>query len=217
MKKCFLKFSCVLFSVFLIILCANSAQATMLLHFDSSEQSWVGQGESFTVTPDDGYIFTGDRGYRNSLQFSIYSLNSPFGPDWDPSSGDEYHYWSLRIAAPYENDLEVGYYGDTARFPFQDESQPGLTFSGDHRGNNRNGGFFEILEILFDKDGDISKLAMDFTQFGEKNTDRWINGQLRFNSDIPLDGPTVPEPTTVTLFMTGLLSAFLVRRKYLNK
>ena len=48
--------------------------------------------------------------------------------------------------APFNEVLSPGVYSDTARFPFQDADQPGLTLSGNHRGNNRNGGFFEVFE-----------------------------------------------------------------------
>lgn len=204
----------VIISLFLAIY-SSTTYATMILSFDSSDQSWVGQGQSFTVTPDDGYIFDGSVGYNNHLYFRIFSLNSPFGPDFVPNSG-EYHWWILSLAAPYGQVLEVGHYDDTARFPFQDPSQPGLTFSGDHRGNNRNGGFFDIFEISLDPFNNIESLAVDFTQYGEQNEDWWINGKLRFNSDISLDYAPVPEPSTFILLALGFCIFVITKRNKSN-
>lgn len=185
---------------------ANTAMASMILSFESSDRSWVGQGESHTVTPSDGYIFSGgELRSDNSLRFLVASLNSPFGPDWNASSADPYNYWTLALSAPFDQLLDVGYYGNTARYPFQNANQPGLNFSGNHRENNTNSGFFEILEISFDALGDIESLAVDFTQYGETSQDRWINGRLRFNSTIPL--ASAPSTLPIFLVLMGFIAA----------
>lgn len=182
---------------------STASLASMILSFDSSELSWVGQGESHTVTPGDGYIFSGgEHRFDNSLRFAVASLNSPFGPDWDPRSGERYNYWHLSLAAPFDQVLGLGYYDNTARYPFQNDDQPGLTFSGNHRANNRNSGHFEILEIVFDGIGNVTSLAVDFTQYGETNPDWWINGKLRFNSNVPIS-----LPGTVLLLSLGMLAS----------
>ena len=197
-----------------ILLFANPAFASMILSFESSESSWVGQGESHTVSPDDGYLFTGSQSsYDNSLHFMVASLNSPFGPDWDPLSGERYNYWTLELAAPFDQVLGVGLYENAARWPFQNDDQPGLTFSGNHRGNNRNSGFFEVLEISFDDLGNIGSFAVNFTQYGETNPDWWINGKLRFNSDIPLSVSSVPEPSVIYLLALGVAVLLFVSRQ----
>jgi len=46
-----------------------------------------------------------------------------------------------------------------------------LTFSGNHRANNRNLGFFEVLEAAYDPFGALESFAVDFTQYGEQNLD----------------------------------------------
>jgi len=200
-----------LVSTLVLAFVANTSFATMILSFESSDQSWVGQGESYTVSPSDGFIFSGgELRFDNSLSFRVASLNSPFGPDWNPSSGDPYNYWTLDLAAPFDQVLSAGLYNNAARYPFQDDAQPGLTFSGNHRGNNRNSGFFEILEISFDDIGDVDSLAVNFTQFGETNPDRWINGHLRFNSDISLY--SVPEPASIALFGLGLVGLIFSKK-----
>ncbi len=193
-----------------VVLTANAVSAATIFTFDSSPTSSVGHGESISVTPEDGYLFTSRWNSLNRVKIDIYSLNSPFGPDWDPSSGDPYNYWTLYMAAPFNDPLEVGFYGNTARWPFQDADQPGLTLSGNHRGNNRNGGFFELLEITFDSSGVLTNLDVDFTQYGEELESRWITGSLRFNST------PIPEPTTIALLgfgLVGIVGAEVRRRR----
>ena len=196
-----------LLSILVLVVSTNTSFAGMILSFESSKQSWVGQGESHTVSPSDGYIFsTRAERFDNSLSFQISSLNSPFGPNWNPTSGDLYNYWVLELAAPFNRVLSVGLYENIARYPFQDDSQPGLTFYGNHRGNNTNSGFFEVLDIAFDDLGGINKIAVNFTQYDETNPDWWVNGQLRYNSELPLTA--VPLPASIWLFFTALLLFF---------
>jgi hypothetical protein len=182
-----------------IFFAANSVSAATIFTFDSSPTSWVGQGESVYVTPSDGYLFT-PSGNLNHVSVRIASLNSPFGPNWNPSSGHPYNYWTLDLAAPFSDPLDIGLYSNAARYPFQDNNQPGLTLFGNHRGNNRNGGFFEILDINFNLDGTLDSLAVDFTQYGEQQESRWVTGSLRFNSDVAV----VPLPASIWLFLSAI-------------
>lgn len=195
-----------------VLLCGTSAQAATILSFQSSPESWVGQGQSFTVTPDDGYLFTYNISiYDNSLVFMIASLNSPFGPDWEPLSGDEYHWWRLYLSAPYDQPLEVGLYNDAVHYALQDGDEPGLEFHGDHRGYDTLYGFFEILEIAFGLDGSIERFAVDFTQYGDEKPEDWITGQFRYNSDIPISN--VPVPAGIWLLGSGCAALIGLRKK----
>lgn len=191
------------------VLFVNSANALTMFSFDSSPSSWVGQGETICVTPEDSYLFTVDQSTLNHVSIRIASLNSPFGPEWDPSSGAEYNYWTLDLAAPFDTPLEIGFYDNAARYPFQDEDQPGLTLSGNHRGNNRNGGFFEILEITID-DNALVSMSVDFTQYGEEMESNWITGSLRYNSN---EMAPVSEPTTLILCGAGLVGILSQKKR----
>ncbi len=198
--------------ILLLSMCfaATPVFANTMFSFDSADISWVGQGESVYVTPDDGYLFTSS-GTQNYISLDIASLNSPFGPEWNPNSGDDYNYWTLDIAAPFNDLLEIGLYDNAARYPFQDDDQPGLTLSGNHRGNNRNSGFFEIYELSFDTDGSLACLGVDFTQYGEESQNRWITGSIHYNTS------PVPEPTTILFLGIGLAGLFGNRIKRKKK
>jgi len=177
-----------------------STEASYVLYFESSDQSWVGHGLTVFATPEDGYSFEAQRNYDNGVSFRIENHPSdPYHPDHD--------HWRLDLAAPYEATLVPGFYDNAARFPFQDIDQPGLTFSGNHRGNNRNSGHFTVLEAVYGPGGAVERFAVDFTQYGEENPLRWINGQVRYNSYVPY----VPEPATILLL--GLGSLALLRRR----
>ncbi|MBE9117193.1 hypothetical protein IQ249_14930 [Lusitaniella coriacea LEGE 07157] len=163
--------------------CEALAASLTTLQFESAPRSWVGRGQSRSVTPEDNFSFSASRNFDNGVSFRINNLVS--NPPRDSK------YWTLNLAAPFEALLTPGLYSDTARFPFQSAGQPGLTFSGNHRGNNRNGGFFEVLEATYLADGTVASFAVDFTQYGEQQQERWINGKLRFNSNIALDGSII--------------------------
>ena len=181
-------------SVLALLCCAtDDSMAATVLYFESSPSSWVGHGMTLHVTDQDGYSFTAKRNYDNGVNFSI-------------SSETPHDHWHLNLAAPFEETIAPGLYEDAARFPFQDYDQPGLTFYGNHRGNNQNAGFFEVFEAVYTPTGAVERFAVDFTQYGEGNPDRWINGMVRYNSDVP-----IPEPTTVFLLAFGSLE--LLRRK----
>jgi hypothetical protein len=200
-----------------VLFTARSAFAGMILSFDSAEQSWVGQGESHTVSPEDGYLFSVEQhSWDKSLSFLIASLNSPFGPDWNPSSGQQYYYWSLDLIAPFDQVLAVGFYDNAARYPFQNDNQPGLTFSGNHRGNNQNSGFFEVRDIAFNSWGGLKSIAVDFTQYDETHTEWWIRGQLRYNSDLPLGAASVPEPSALQLFALAVFALILKKKSRIS-
>ena len=175
-----------LLAILLVLVFVSASKAATVLYFESSPESWVGHGLTVLATPEDGYSFVAKRNFDNGVSFDIKNhWNDPHHPDHD--------HWRLELAAPYEATLVPGFYYNAARFPFQDIDQPGLTFSGNHRGNNRNSGHFTVLEAVYGAGGAVESFAVDFTQYGEENPLWWINGQVRYNSDVPY----IPEPATV--------------------
>jgi len=174
-----------------------SADAALVLYFESSPESWVGHGLTVLTTPEDGYSFVAVRNYDNGVTFRVENYLNP--PPYD-------QHWRLELAAPFNATLVSGFYDNAARFPFQDIDQPGLSFTGNHRGNNRNSGHFTVLEAVYGPGGGVVRFAVDFTQYDEENPRWWINGQVRYNSDVPY----VPEPATLALFG---LSALGIRKR----
>ncbi len=186
-------------TLLLTLTAINLNAAITALYFESSPTSWVGRGETVYVTPAQDYDF--------NITINLLHILSFWISNTDTVGIQDDRWWSLDLATPNDEPFAVGMYTDTARYPFQDDDQPGLTFYGNGRGNNRNGGFFEVLEVAYDNDDKLVKLAVDFTQYGEQNPARWINGKLRYNSMVP-----IPEPAIAPALL-GLAALIACRRR----
>lgn len=95
-------------------------------------------------------------------------------------------FWNLDLKAPGNERLSVAKYSNATRYPFQDSSSPGLSFTGEHRGCNEVYGEFEVFE-LEENTEEVQKLAVNFTQRCESNDSPELKGYIRFNSQIPLN------------------------------
>lgn len=182
--------------------CGQAAAATEL-YYTSSPQSWVGGGETVSVTPADGFDFVASRNFDNGVSFSIDDFAS--NPDFQ-----ETRWWYLDFAAPFSAPLTVGSYQGATRFPFQEDDEPGLSFTGNGRGDNTLTGWFNVLEVAYAPDGSVLFFAADFMQYDEGFQAWWNLGSIRYNSDIP----AIPEPGTLALFGLGAAAiAARVRRR----
>ena len=161
------------------------AQAATSLSFLSSPYSYVGGGETVSAGPDNGFDIVVHGDPFTMLSFSI-------AEPWTPEGLSRY--WNLELAAPEGASLSVGSYANATRWPFQETTAPGLTFSGNYRGNNRLTGSFNILESNVADDGTFS-FAVDFLQYDEESTNAWIKGAIRYNSEVPVN--LTPEPIVV--------------------
>lgn len=130
--------------------------------------------------------------------------------------------WNFQFAAPSYNAatntnsgqlLQDGLYTQAQRYPFNSPTRPGLTISGNGAGDNRDSGWFDILNIAYNADGSLASLAVDFDQFDNANeSGPGLYGSLRFNSSIPVD--PVPLPGSLGLLLSAALcTAVLVRRR----
>jgi len=215
------RLSVIFFLITLFSLFTGSAYAAMAtsgsVYLNAEPGSWVGGG----IGADEVVWTHGAEGV-----FTI-STNFDQGAAVKFSDGN---YWSFDFAAPTYNpitntisgnQLEVGYYNNATRFPFNSPTRPGLNFSGHGRGNNTLGGWFDILEVVYGTGNEILKLAVDFRQFDESESMAGPStfGSLRINSDIALNYTgeplsQVPVPAAVWLFGSGLLGlGSLSRRK----
>jgi hypothetical protein len=169
-------------------------QAATLLSFLSSPYSWVGRGETVSAGPDNGFDISvlGDQFTPITQITQITStLNFNITEPWTLYG---WRSWDLRLAAPEGASLAVGSYSNATRSSFKDATAPGLDFSGNHRGNNRLTGSFNILESNVADDGTFS-FAVDFLQYDEESTNAWIKGAIRYNSEVPIN--LTPEPIVV--------------------
>ncbi len=162
------------------------------LAFDSSPTSWVGRGHTdYLVSPDTGWTITAQRNNDDGVNFAI--TRDTGAPPFDD------YFWNLNLAAPFGATLTPGQYTGAMRYPFQEAANPGIDFFGNHRGNNKQAGQFEVLEAVYAPNGDVLRFALDFTQYGEEDLDRWIIGELRFVA--------VPEPATATIMAGAIIFA----------
>lgn len=171
-------------------------------YYTSSPASWVGQGETVSVSPDLGFEFIVSRNFDNGISFSIRN---------DASGPAQSSWWYLDFAAPSGVPLSVGSYLGATRWPFQDAEKPGLSFSGNGRGNNRLTGMFNVLEVEYSPAGEVASFAADFLQYDEGIESWWNQGSIRYNSDIAIS--VVPEPASHAVFAMGLIALFALQRR----
>ena len=94
-------------------------------------------------------------------------------------------WWTLSLDAPGTGAaLRPGRYENATRWPFNGD-RPGLDFSGSGRGCNILAGSFDILDLGFEADGQLQRLAVNFEQRCESSSATLV-GELRFNSTVPL-------------------------------
>ena len=101
---------------------------------------------------------------------------------------------------------------------FNSPTRPGLDFSGNGRGNNTLGGWFDVLQVEYLPGGGIGAFAVDFRQYDESEqmTGPSTYGSLRINSSIPLHftdlhATPTPLPPAAVMFLTGAFA--LVHRR----
>src|SRR4051812_33799842 len=136
---------------------SSRCDAANIISYTSSPTSWVGHGETRTVTSDDGAIFFAKRyfeyaNYTNSLWFQV-----------DTQSED----WGFNFVGPNATLPVVGFYPNAQRWPFESPGHPGLAFSANSRGDNTLTGEFTVLQAAYDENGNISSFAADFVQYDE--------------------------------------------------
>ncbi|MBS4052394.1 hypothetical protein [Methylomonas rivi] len=192
-------------AIFTFLFFSNASRAglatTGSVYLNAEPGSWVGGG-----------IGASEVLWTHGVE-GIFSISKNFDKGVTVNF-DDGKLWSFNFAAPtYDaatntnngNELTVGFYDQATRFPFNSPTKPGLDFSGNGRGNNTLGGWFDVLEIVYGQNNDILRFAVDFRQFDEREdmSGPSTYGSLRINSDIPVN--PVPIPGAVILFVSGLM------------
>lgn len=198
--------------VVVLSLSANQSFAALAnsgsVYLNAEPGSWVGGGigaEEVLWTHGIEGLFSISRNFNQGVNVSF----------------DDGNYWSFNFAAPtYDpitntndgNKLSVDFYDNATRFPFNSPTRPGLAFSGNGRGNNTLGGWFNVLEVDYAPDDSVLAFAVDFRQFDESEdmTGPSTYGSLRINSSIPIN--PVPIPAAWILLGGGLFVLRGVKR-----
>lgn len=208
------------FLLFFFLVNINSAYAALAdtgsVYLAPEPGSWVGGG----VGANPVTWTHGDEG--------IFSISGNFDKGATVTFNDG-HYWRFAFAAPtYDpvtntnngNLLDVKFYDNATRFPFNSPTRPGLSFSGNGRGNNRLGGWFDVLEVTYDDKYNYLSLAVDFRQFDESEAMAGSStfGSLRINSAIALNYTgqplsQVPLPAAAWLFVSAFISLLIAKAK----
>ena len=141
------------------------------MHFVSPQGDYIGAGQTLLFDASNA-LFTPSN-YDGSLNYvNLYVA----GDTW----------WSLEIAAPVGENLQVKRYENATRYPFQAPLAAGLTFYGDHRGCNESIGTFDVLELEYNADNSVKSLAVNFSQSCEK-TMPTLNGIIRYHSSVGIN------------------------------
>jgi hypothetical protein len=180
------------FAVLILLLSTDLSLAESIFYYTSSPTSWVGHGFTRTMTPVEGATFSGFRYFQQGAYTNAVSL----------SISDSVDNWTIQFVGPGEPLPTIGDYENAQRWPFQGGG-PGLSWTGDGRGDNVLSGNFQVLDAGYDNQGNLVSFAANFVQYDEDNTSWWNVGEIRFNSDVPL-----PEPQLGLL--AGMALVFIV-------
>jgi len=141
-----------------------------LITLNSQPGDYIGQGLQQTYTPADG-PFTVTTINNGGVRVSFHT------PDYS-------HFWDLEFGPPTGRKLVVNEYEGAQTFAFHSPMRPGLDVFGDARGCNTLGRFM-VEEIVWNADGTIARLAVDFEQHCE-GFQPALYGSVRYNSGFKL-------------------------------
>lgn len=177
-----------------LLVAADRSSADDVFYFTSSPTSWVGHGQTHTLTSAGGAQFTGSRYFSQGAYTNAVSISV---------SASLVEDWNMEFVGPNLTLPTVGDYEGAARWPFQSANQPGLAWTGEGRGDNALSGNFQVLQADFDSGGNLTAFAANFTQYDEGRPDWWNVGMIRYNSDVPLPDPAAL-PLLAALFPLAL-------------
>lgn len=117
------------------------------------------------------------------------------------SASYEGRYLSLRMWSP-ERAYEVGFYDASAR-----NRNLSISTGMDHRGCSEIGGWFEILELELDADGQVVRLAVDFAEHCNfLDSAAW--GSIRVNSSVDFSTVAVDQSSAESVVQVYATSPF---------
>lgn len=152
----------------LFIAVTQQAQADTGLVMDSPAGDYIGGGQSYYFTPENG-TFSAQKDFDNGISV-IFS-----------NSGSPSQFWRLEFSAPGNALLAPGTYTDARRDAFHKPSEPGLSVSGNGRGCNQSTGSFTVHQVVYGTGNTIVAFDASFSQSCE-NTMPPLTGRVLFNS-----------------------------------
>jgi hypothetical protein len=156
-------------AISIILVTASHAPAQSALYFSGTANSWVTHGETELITPANGAItFNNGYSYDQGLHLNITT-----------TAGEN---WALDIGTSNRGPLTVGFYTNATRFPFNNGSTPGLSFTGNGRGDNQVAGWFNVLGVTYSNSTLISA-SVDFVQYDETLLYEKTSGFIRYNTN----------------------------------
>jgi len=109
--------------------------------------------------------------------------------------------WSVDLATPDGQPLQVGSYTDAERYPFQSPGHPGLSVTGEGRGCNTDFGQFDVSDIQYAPTGELLVFDATFEQHCENPVSPALFGRIRIDNP-----PPPPDTTPPTLYLPGDLT-----------
>ncbi|MDB5871106.1 MAG: hypothetical protein JWQ07_548 [Ramlibacter sp.] len=141
---------------------------------------YIGGGRTYEYTKADSQIFVSEGGGHLSVNVT--------GDTW----------WTGDFVLPSGTTRWVpGTYSGLARYPFND-SNGGLSWSGDGRGCNTLRGTITVTSASYNGDGALDSIALSFTQYCEGGSPA-LRGQVTWGANDPtaVPGPVTPVPSNL--------------------
>jgi hypothetical protein len=119
----------------------------------SDPGDYIGGGKSSAYAPDTASFNATTSTDHGQFHLSVTTT----GGEW----------WYFDLVAPAGQKLQPGTYSGAVRWPFQNPSQPGLSFYGDGRGCNTLTGQFTVLEAKYGPSTYVERFHATFEQHCE--------------------------------------------------
>ncbi len=131
------------------------------VYLESETGDYIGQGGTYTYTPAE-------------TQMSVSSTGALFSVSINDSEWWNGDFQGMNFLSR----LEVGYYGDLQRYPFQNPVKGGLSWYGQGRGCNQLVGWFVVDSVTYDG-VDLTAIDLRFEQHCEGRTAA-LNGEIHW-------------------------------------
>lgn len=141
----------------------STTPPSTFLAFTSTPGDWVGAGQTQRYNFSTGSWTATASPNRNELHVSY--------------DGGISTWWHLDLSALQGQPLAVGTYENATRWPFQQATVPGLSFTGSGRGCNTVRGRFTIHDIAIDPQGQVHRLHATFRQHCEGGQS-YLDGEI---------------------------------------